>query len=122
VTEFNNITARILLTCALGEDVTEQLIDYYWNDGKKEQIMLADALRLTFTNLMGRFTDPHVILFPFLSNTYLTYRERMYKRNALKIREVISGIVDRRRETIKKDPEEAKRGDLVTLLLQEELF
>ena len=107
MTEFNNITARILLTCALGEDVTEQLIDYYWDDGKKEQIMLADALRLTFTNLMSRFTSPHIILFPFLSNTYITYRERQMKKNALKIREVVSGIVDRRREAIKKDPEQA---------------
>ena len=33
ITEFTNMTARILLMCALGEDVTEQMIDY-WADGK----------------------------------------------------------------------------------------
>ena len=32
-TEFNRMTARILLMCAVGEDVSEMEIDY-WQDGQ----------------------------------------------------------------------------------------
>jgi len=47
VTEFNNMTARILLMCAIGEDVTEMEIDY-WQGGKVIKKSLSDALRETF--------------------------------------------------------------------------
>ncbi len=48
ITEFNNMTARIMLMCALGEDVTELKVDF-WEGGKKRQEALADAMRLTFS-------------------------------------------------------------------------
>lgn len=69
ITEFNSMTARILLMCALGEDVTDQIVDF-WKDGKKIKLTLGNALRLTFSCLISRMTYPKVVFFPFLARYY----------------------------------------------------
>jgi hypothetical protein len=81
VTEFNNMTARILLMCALGEDITEQLV-WYYSGGMKEKMMLADAMRLTFSNLINRMMWPKLILFPFLAKYFIFKEESEYWQNA----------------------------------------
>jgi hypothetical protein len=59
VTEFNKMTARVMLMCALGEDVTDMEIDY-WKNGKVTKKSLSDALRECFQDLIDRMTWPRL--------------------------------------------------------------
>lgn len=43
-------------------------------------------------------------------------------KNALIIRDVIEGIVERRREALRKDPSLAEAGDFLTILLCDDVF
>ena len=84
--------------------------------------MLSDALRRTLNNLTNRITWPKIVFFPFLAKYYIFSEEREYMRNALSIRRVIEGIVDRRRAAIKKDPKLAEADDFLTILLCDDVF
>ena len=44
---FNNVLARILLVCALGEDVSQQEVNF-WDHGVLKKVSLAHSLRETF--------------------------------------------------------------------------
>ena len=58
------MTSRILLMCALGEDVSERQLDY-WKGGKLEKQSVAFILRQTFAGLIKRMTYPHVFFIGF---------------------------------------------------------
>ena len=61
VTEFNKMTSRVLLMCAIGEDVTDLEIDY-WQDGQTIKKSLSDALRQTFQDLTNRIAWPRMMV------------------------------------------------------------
>ena len=63
-----------------------------------------------------------VFFFPVMADVYLTPAERSMKANAGFLRDLISSIVDRRREAIKKDPSLKEAGDFLTILLTEPFF
>ena len=121
INEFNTIFVRILLTTALGEDVSEHKVNY-WENGKLIKVNVAYSLRETFHHLVERMAHVHVFFFPFMADVYLTPAERAMKANAGFLRELISQIVDRRRVAIQKDPKLKEAGDFLTILLTEPFF
>ena len=121
IDQTSNMNVRIMLMCAFGEDMSQQQIDY-WHNGRLEKRSLSFSLRETFHLLVNRLATPHILFFPFLAKWYLTPAERDMKANAIILREFVSEIADRRRETIKKDPTLADSGDFLTILLTDELF
>ena len=112
---------RILLICALGEDVSQHQIDY-WKHGKLIKVSVAYSLRETLHQLVDRLMHPHVFFFNFLANVFLTPAERGVKANAGYLRELIKEIVERRRAAIAKDPSLKEAGDFLTILLTEPFF
>jgi len=121
ITEFSDVFVRILLMCALGEDVSKQEVDY-WENGKCTKRSVSFVLRETFAKLIERAYMPSLFFFPFLANVFLTPHERGVKANALTLRTLIQGIVDRRRDAIAKDESLKKAGDFLTILLIEPFF
>ena len=119
--EIGLMTARILLVCALGTDCAEDPVDF-WENGVVGQKTVSYSLRVTFGNLVNRMVSPHIVLFPFLASYHLTTFERDQGRNSKALRDFCEVIIDKRREAIKKDPELAKSGDFLTMLLVEEHF
>ena len=63
---FSNMMARIMLMCALGEDITDEAIDH-WHEGKLHRRSVAYSLRDTFQRLLNRLVYPHIFLFPWLA-------------------------------------------------------
>ena len=59
VAETSMMTIRILLICALGEDLSEHELDY-WHDGRLEKRNVAEVLRETFHGLITRMGAPHI--------------------------------------------------------------
>lgn len=72
---------RILLICALGEDISELKIDY-WHKGKLEKRSIPFSLRETFHFLVNRLANMHVFFFPFMANWFLLPSEQDMKANA----------------------------------------
>ena len=69
------MTARILLVCALGIDCAEEPVDF-WKSGRCTQKTVSYSLRETFSNLINRMTQPHIVLFPMLARYHITPFER----------------------------------------------
>jgi cytochrome P450 len=86
--EMQLLAARILLTCALGEDVSEDKVNYH-HDGKVEQREVSFVLRQTFHDCIFRMASPHVVAFRFLSDCYLMPYERDIKANCESVRNLI---------------------------------
>ena len=57
-----------------------------------------------------------------MADVYLTPAERRIKANAGFLRNLISQIIDRRREAMKKDPSLKEAADFLTILLTEPFF
>lgn len=112
---------RILLTTALGEDVSQQQVNY-WQGGKLTKVSVAYSLRETFHHLIERMSHVHVFFFPFMADVYLTPAERAMKANAGFLRELIGQIVERRRTAMAKDPSIKEKADFLTILLTEPFF
>ena len=121
INEFNTIFVRILLTTALGEDVSEREVNY-WESGKLIKVNVAYSLRETFHHLAERMAHVHIFFFDFLADVYLTPSERAMKANAGFLRELIKEIIDRRRVAIANDPKLKEAGDFLTILLTEPFF
>ena len=83
---------------------------------------VAYSLRVTFSNLINRMVSPHIVFFPFLASYHLTPFERDQAKNARALRTFCGDIIDNRRQEIKKNPEAAKAGDFLTMILTEEHF
>ena len=110
-----------MLMCALGEDIADEIIEC-WENGKLVKKSVSLALKDTFSFLIARIADPHIVLFPFLADTYILPYERCYMKNAQIIRALVQKIVDKRRKALKEDPRLAERGDFLTILLTDDLF
>ena len=59
VAETSLMTVRILLLCALGEDLSEQELDF-WHRGRLEKRSVPEVLRETFHGLIHRMGAPHI--------------------------------------------------------------
>ena len=121
INEFSDIFVRILLMCALGEDISQKQVDY-WQNGKLQKQSVSFVLRETFAKLIERMALPSVFFFPIFNNLFLTPHERDLKANATTLRTLIQSIVTRRRQEIAKDPSLKEAGDFLTILLTEDFF
>jgi cytochrome P450 len=66
---------------------------------------------------------PHCVFFPTLGQYYILPFERDLLANCKALRALFEHMIDNRRELIKAFPEEAKKkGDLLSILLTDELF
>ena len=119
VTEFNKMTARIMLMCSLGEDVTDMEIDY-WKNGQVSKKSLSDAMRQCFQDLIDRTVWPRLATLKWMLPFYIFKAEREIKRNVMTIRRVIEGIVERKRAALHAG--NAKSGDFLSLLLTDDAF
>lgn len=73
--------ARIMLMCALGQDITDEQVPF-WKNGKQSSQSVAFSLRQTFQDLLTRLALPHIFFYPKLAYLYLTPSERDMYRNA----------------------------------------
>mmetsp|Transcript_12867 Transcript_12867/g.16522 ORF Transcript_12867/g.16522 Transcript_12867/m.16522 type:complete len:299 (-) Transcript_12867:739-1635(-) len=119
--EIGLMTARILLVCALGVDCAEELVDY-WVGGRCTKKTLAYSLRETFSNLVNRMSMPHIVLFPWLARHHITPFERDQRRNAEALRALCQTIISKRKIELQRNPELAKEGDFLTILLVDDHF
>ena len=119
--EIGLMTSRILLMCALGVDCSEDPVDF-WENGIKMEKSVAYSLRVTLANLVSRFGSFHLVFFPFLASYYITSFEKDQARNSKALRDFVEVIINKRREEIKKDPELAKAGNFLTILIADEHF
>ena len=76
---------RILLNCAFGVDLSQDLIEFEQN-GKVGNYSVSFAMRTSFQDCLHRLADPHVTMFPVLADVYVTPNERAILRNCRKIR------------------------------------
>ena len=122
VTEVSMMQVRILLMCALGEDVSERELDY-WIKGKLEKRCVSYSLRESFHLCMNRLFSPHCFFIGYYAaRSFVTPEERDLLANCLILRQFISDIVEKRRADLIKNPELANEGDFLTILLTEPHF
>jgi cytochrome P450 len=67
-------------------------------------------------------SDPHVVIFPFLADCYITPKERAIQRNCHRLRRFIFKIVESRRKEIKENPNSKDCGDFLGILLKDDNF
>jgi cytochrome P450 len=94
--EIGMMHVKILLKCALGYDVAETEMDFE-EHGKLGKATVAHALRTTFHDCINRMSDPHIVIFPFLADFYLTPAECALRRNCERLRDLILKMVHKRR-------------------------
>lgn len=116
VSDINNLMVRLLLACVVGKDVSENMIEY-WVNGVPTKKDLGYALRKTFVEMIERLASPHVSLFPWLADVYLTQHERDLARNCQSIRNLVNSIIQQRKPTQNGDD-----NDLLSILLLNPLF
>lgn len=81
---------RILLTCALGEDISDLELDY-WHNGRLEKRCISFILRETFAGCINRMSSPHCFFIGYLAaENYVLPSERALKANCEILREFIS--------------------------------
>jgi len=67
--------------------------------------------------------NPHVVFFPIFQTKYILPSERDLLANCKALRVLFEYMIMSRRELIVSDPEAAeKKGDLLSILLTDELF
>ena len=115
ISEISKITAKVILTCALGEDISDWQVDF-WEGGKCTKKDMFYCLRWTFSRLMERTVYPHCILFPILATWFILPSERDNLANAVAIRNTIRGMIKRRRN------QPTNGSDLLSMLLKDPLF
>lgn len=117
----SDMHVRILLMCAFGFDFSQEELDFE-HEGKVEKKSVSYVLRTTFHECIKRMSDPHVVIFPFLADCYITPGERAIKRNCRRMREFIFKIVESRRKVIKANPNLKDCGDFLGILLKDDNF
>ena len=121
--EVSMMQVRILLRCALGEDVSDHEIDY-WSKGRLGKRCLSYALREAFAGCVDRITHPQCFLLGSIANrNFVLPYERDLKANCVALRKFISDIVEKRRAHLAQNPRHATaEGDFLTILLTEPHF
>jgi hypothetical protein len=94
---------RILLTCAIGENLDGVEVDY-WENGKCVKKDVPYALRQSFSNCIDRMTHAHNILFPSLINHHFLPYDRDTYLSAKALRALFQKMVDNKRALQKSDP------------------
>lgn len=90
--EMSIMSSRILLSCALGEDISETLIPYRAN-GRTEMRPLNFVLLQTFFDCLNRMASPHTCWLPFLRTKLILPYERAILANCRAIRRQIAQVI-----------------------------
>ena len=117
--EMQIMSSRILLNCALGEDISERTIPFRRN-GKVTEMNISKAMLITFEDCLGRMASPHTLFFPILRDIYILPYEREIEANCREIRKLVEEIIRNRRDACLKDPSMKLRGDFLQILLDDE--
>ena len=116
ISEISNLMVRLLLSCVIGEDLSDTKVDY-WINGQLTSQDLSFALRNCFSQTVNRLAAPHVCLIPLLADFYITPHERDLKANCQNIRELVRGVIKRRMLS-----DLAGKHDLLSIMLENSLF
>ena len=108
---------RILLKCAIGEDLDDVMVDYYEN-GVNNRKDVPYSLRNTFSKMIARTQQLHTIAFPRLAKYHIFQHERDVKANAKALRALFEKMVCTRKALINEMPDdESLKKDLLGILL-----
>jgi hypothetical protein len=88
IEEVSQLTTNVLLTCVLGNDLSEKRINY-WKDGVQTLKKVSFALRDVFQEMIMRYQALHIALFPIFADIYITPHERGIKANGLAVRAIV---------------------------------
>jgi len=122
INEISLMFTRIILKCAIGESLDDYEIDY-WVDGVNVRSDVPFSLRNTFQKLLDRQFLPWCALFPYFHTKFIMPFERDILANCKALRALFEHMIKERRDLIKNNPEAAeKKGDLLSILLTDELF
>eukprot|EP00350_Pseudokeronopsis_sp_OXSARD2_P005996 CAMPEP_0170542216 /NCGR_PEP_ID=MMETSP0211-20121228/1713_1 /TAXON_ID=311385 /ORGANISM="Pseudokeronopsis sp., Strain OXSARD2" /LENGTH=141 /DNA_ID=CAMNT_0010845211 /DNA_START=676 /DNA_END=1101 /DNA_ORIENTATION=+ len=80
------------------------------------------ALKTILTDVPMRGNELRFSIFPSLAKYYILPKERELLFNIQSIRNELRKIVEAKRTKLQENPTEGKRGDLMTILLQDDLF
>jgi len=100
MSELSRIQVKILLKCAIGEDLSDHVADFVMENGTVEKKDIPYILRQTFGQFMDRYFEPHLALFPELNRYLISNKERTAGKNAQMLRNLFRDIIGRRRELI----------------------
>jgi cytochrome P450 len=115
--EISLMFIRILLKCAIGEELDGVMVDYYEN-GVKGQKDIPYSLRNTFQIMISRTQQLHTIAFPRLAKYHIVQYERDVRDNAKAIRALFEKMVIKRKALIKDSPQDENlKKDLLGILL-----
>ena len=75
INEISLAYTRILLACAVGDNLDGVEVDY-WEKGTLSRRDVPSAVRLTFANCLHRLFSEHIFIAPSLANYFITPFER----------------------------------------------
>ena len=120
ISEASKAHIRVLLKCAFGIDLSNQVLDWE-QDGKVYQKTLDFVLIEAFHQLFMRVVSPQILIFPGTYDLYLTPAARRLRRNVDRLRKLFQRIVDERKVAMQQ-PDYVETCDLLSTLLQDDLF
>ena len=120
ISEASKAHIRVLLKCAFGIDLSNQVLDWE-QDGKVYQKTLDFVLIEAFHQLFMRVVSPQILIFPGTYDLYLTPAARRLRRNVERLRKLFQRIVDERKVAMQQ-PDYVETCDLLSTLLQDDLF
>ena len=110
-----------MLTCSFGEDLSYKEMDFEDN-GVITRKKVPYVLREVFHKCVMRMVSTQIVLFPKSGHWYLTAHDRENKRNCERIRDLCLEVVQKRRQQIANGLNTSDSGDLLTILLTDDLF
>jgi cytochrome P450 len=119
VKESTNLLMKVILACAFAiEDppLVDQIIF-----GIKSKQPLGSSLSINMGRVVKRELQPHLVVFPELAEFYITSTDREIIFNATQVRNYVIDMIQKRKEELDKGIG-LDRYDLMTILLQDEIF
>ena len=109
------------MVTVFGEDLSERTLKYIIN-GEEKLVNIPFALRDNFSKLGFRVFTPQIALFPETFKLLLTQNDRNDVKNAKQLRSFFQEIIDKRKKDKELKGGIDDRGDILTVLLEDDLF
>lgn len=121
VDEIQLLNVKVILNCAFGIDISETRYPFK-QKGEIKQLTLAEMLDLLFKQLIERSLSPIPLLFPSMLKHLVLPGDKEIKENIRTVRNEILNVIRQKQELIKQNPSELEKGDLLSILLSDDLF
>lgn len=121
VKEISNLFNKITIGCFFGSDYESLMVPQIRN-GVKSEYLLGETVILQLEQSLKREYQPHLLFFSELIPYYISQFDKELAFNQDQLRGLIRKMIAERREAIKKDPQVGKRGDLLSVMLQDPVF